>query len=225
MKDFFISYNRADRQYAEWIAWTLEAAGYSVIIQAWDFRPGGNFILDMQRAATESQKTIAVLSETYLKSSYTQPEWAAAFAQDPTSSERKLIPVRVKECQPEGMLRPIDYIDLVGKNKAEAKTLLLEGIKPNGKPIEEPSFPEPTPETVMLPQEAIPYPRALDRVKQIKQQGLQSRLEAIFADYRAVSRQVEGEINAVSRLRLERQLTAIANEMDKIATDIDQLGK
>jgi hypothetical protein len=84
-KDFFISYNRADKQWAEWIAWTLEEAGYSVVVQAWDFRPGGNFVLDMRRATAESQTTIAVLSESYLKSSYTQPEWAAAFADDPES--------------------------------------------------------------------------------------------------------------------------------------------
>lgn len=47
MKDFFISYTGNDRPWAEWIAWVLEEAGYSVVIQAWDFRPGGNFVLDM----------------------------------------------------------------------------------------------------------------------------------------------------------------------------------
>ncbi|RXK82593.1 toll/interleukin-1 receptor domain-containing protein [Chlorobaculum sp. 24CR] len=48
-KDFFISYTSADRQWAEWIAWHLEQAGYSTIIQAWDFHPGSNVILEMQR--------------------------------------------------------------------------------------------------------------------------------------------------------------------------------
>jgi hypothetical protein len=48
-KDFFISYTGADRQWAEWIAWHLEQAGYSTIIQAWDFRAGGNFAHEMQR--------------------------------------------------------------------------------------------------------------------------------------------------------------------------------
>jgi TIR domain len=33
-KDFFISYNKADLQWAEWIAWTLEESGYIVVIQA-----------------------------------------------------------------------------------------------------------------------------------------------------------------------------------------------
>jgi TIR domain/Trypsin-like peptidase domain/Effector-associated domain 9 len=142
VKDFFVSYNRADKQWAEWIAWTLEEAGYSVVIQAWDFRPGGNFVLDMQRAAAESQQTIAVLSESYLKSSFTQPEWAAAFAQDPQSLERKLIPVRVKDCKPEGMLPQIVYIDLVGVSEADAKQALLDGLRDRMKPLEKPIFPE-----------------------------------------------------------------------------------
>jgi hypothetical protein len=56
-------------------------AGYSVVIQAWDCPPGSDFALFMHRAIMETRKTIAVLSETYLSSEYTQPEWAAAFAQ------------------------------------------------------------------------------------------------------------------------------------------------
>jgi TIR domain len=43
--DFFISYNKADRAWAEWIAWQLEQAGYQTTNQAWDFRPGSNFVL------------------------------------------------------------------------------------------------------------------------------------------------------------------------------------
>lgn len=37
--DFFISYNSADRQWAEWIAWTLEAEGFHTVNMAWDFGP------------------------------------------------------------------------------------------------------------------------------------------------------------------------------------------
>ncbi len=40
-KDFFISYNRADQRWAEWVAWHLEKAGCTTVIQAWDFRPCG----------------------------------------------------------------------------------------------------------------------------------------------------------------------------------------
>lgn len=141
-KDFFISYNKADRAWAEWIAWQLEAAGYTAVVQAWDFRPGGNFALDMQRAAEQAERTIAVLSPDYLNSSFTQPEWAAAFAQDPTGDEGRLLPVRVRECDLKGLLSPIVYIDLFGLQRPVAKNALLEGVKrERAKPGTEPHFP------------------------------------------------------------------------------------
>jgi hypothetical protein len=34
MTDFFISYTHVDRPWAEWIAWQLEAAGDTTVIQA-----------------------------------------------------------------------------------------------------------------------------------------------------------------------------------------------
>ena len=72
---FFISYNAADRSWAEWIGWQLEEAGYSVIIQAWDFRPGANFALKMDEAARTAERTIIVLSPNFLASSFTPAEW------------------------------------------------------------------------------------------------------------------------------------------------------
>jgi len=38
MSNFFISYNSADRQWAEWIAWQLEEAGYTTVLQAFPVR-------------------------------------------------------------------------------------------------------------------------------------------------------------------------------------------
>jgi CHASE2 domain-containing sensor protein len=142
MKDFFISYTSADRSWAEWIAWELEAAGYSTIIQAWDFRPGENFVLEMQGAASDAERTILVLSESYLQSSFTPSEWAAAFAQDPTGAERRLVPVCIGKCEPKGVLRALIFIDLIGLDEATARTKLLEGIQDGrGKPASAPVFP------------------------------------------------------------------------------------
>lgn len=73
-----------DSSWAEWIAWTLEDANYSCRIQAWDFRVGSNFVLDMDNASRQCDRTIAVLSNDYLAGLFTQAEWAAAFVGDPT---------------------------------------------------------------------------------------------------------------------------------------------
>nr|MDQ5824493.1 toll/interleukin-1 receptor domain-containing protein [Chloroflexota bacterium] len=142
MKDFFISYNKADKDWAEWIAWELEEAGYSLVIQAWDFRPGSNFVLDMDRAATEANRTIAVLSPDYVSARFPHPEWAAAFAQDPTGSKRTLVPVVVRECDPKGLVNQIVHIKLVGLGENAARQTLLAGLKSErAKPDMRPAFP------------------------------------------------------------------------------------
>jgi hypothetical protein len=160
MKDFFISYTKADQAWAEWIAWTLEGAGYSTVIQTWDFRPGTNFVLEMQRAATEANRTIAVLSQKYLDSTFTQPEWAAAFAQDPQGKKQKLIPVRIAACELTGILAPIVYLDLVGLPEDDARTALLGAFSIRNKPASAPAFPG-VPSTIASPPQPA-YPGTTD---------------------------------------------------------------
>jgi tetratricopeptide (TPR) repeat protein len=143
VENFFVSYNKADKGWAEWIAWCLEEAGYTTIIQAWDFRPGNNFVLEMQEASAKAERTIAVLSPDYVSSKFTQPEWAAAFAKDPTGEKGLLIPVRVKEGTLEGLLPQIIYIDLVELKEDKAKDALLNGVKQQrAKPANKPNFPQ-----------------------------------------------------------------------------------
>lgn len=142
MKDFFVSFNSADKPWADWISWTLEEAGYQVVYQHWDFRPGENFVLEMQRATDDTRKTVIVLTDNYLKADYTQAEWAAAFVEDPRGEQRKLIPLRVAPCKPTGLLRPLIYADLVGLTQDEAKAALLTAVaEGRPKPAREPAFP------------------------------------------------------------------------------------
>jgi len=142
MTDFFVSYTSTDAKWAEWIAYILEEERYSVILQAWDFRPGSNFILEMQEAAKKAARTIMVLSPDYMKSQFASPEWAAAFASDPQSLKRKLVPVIVRPCEPDGLLGQIVHITLVGLSKTEARQQLVAGVRnERAKPTSAPAFP------------------------------------------------------------------------------------
>ncbi|MBW4581677.1 MAG: tetratricopeptide repeat protein [Tildeniella nuda ZEHNDER 1965/U140] len=150
--DFFVSYNQNDRAFAEWIAWILESEGYTTIIQAWDFGAGGNFVLEMQTAAAEAERTIAVLSNHSLRSGFVQAEWAAAFAKDATGKARRLIPIRVADCTPQGLWAQILYVDLVGKPEDIATELVRQEAKKavkkeRGKPTQKPIYPDSTPHT------------------------------------------------------------------------------
>ncbi len=140
--DFFVSYTSPDEEWAEWIGWILDEAGFSVRLQAWDFAAGSNFVLEMQRAAEEASRTIAVLSPAYLKSTFSAPEWAAAFAKDPQGFQRALVPVRVEECEADGLLKAIVHINLVGLEEDEARQRLLDRLSGRrGKPSKKPEFP------------------------------------------------------------------------------------
>ena len=96
--DFFVSYAQEDRAWAEWIAWILEEDGHRILVQAWDFVPGTNWIQNMQAGTRDAARTIAVMSGDYLKSVYGGAEWQAAWASDVQRSSRKLLTVRMAEC-------------------------------------------------------------------------------------------------------------------------------
>jgi len=72
---------------------------------------------------------------------FTQPEWAEAFSGDPTGNMRKLLPVRVRECKPAGLLAPIEYVDLFDLSEQEAESTLLTALLDRAKPSNRPTFP------------------------------------------------------------------------------------
>src|SRR5262249_42322656 len=142
MKDFFISYNRADRVWAEWLAWQLEDAGWSTVIQAWDFRPGSHFVLAMDRAVQEARRLLLVLSPSYLASTFTASEWGTFFARDPAGAQGLLLPVRVAECDVDGPLGQIVYVGLVGLDADAARERRLAVVgEGREQPASSPQYP------------------------------------------------------------------------------------
>lgn len=67
MKDFFVSYTGADLNHATWVAEVLEKSGYTVTIQAWDFKPGDNFVSKINEALSECKKLVVFSRRNYLK--------------------------------------------------------------------------------------------------------------------------------------------------------------
>jgi len=113
----------------------------------------------MQKATTDTHKTIAVLSDNYLDAEYTHPEWAAAFARDPQGQQWMLIPMRVQECTPRGLLGPIPYIDLVALSEQAACVALLKAFSGRARPLQAPAFPGTSGGvTPPIPQRVAPEP-------------------------------------------------------------------
>ncbi len=141
ISDFYISYVRADRPWAEWLAWCLEEANFQVILDVWNFRPGSNFILELNKAIASSQRALIVLSPNYLTCLHAQAQWASAFLQDRRGGIR-VLPVIVHECEVEGLLAQIVPINIYGLDEVTAKKTLLDKLTGHSiKPTEQPIYP------------------------------------------------------------------------------------
>jgi tetratricopeptide (TPR) repeat protein len=127
-REFFVSYTGADQAWAEWLADQLETAGHSVMLQAWDFRPGENFVLRMNQALERADRILAVLSPAYFGSAYATDEWTAALVRDPAGRDR-LLPVRIEPCDLPPLIANRIYVDLVGLDERTAAARLLGGIE------------------------------------------------------------------------------------------------
>src|SRR4051812_29154884 len=66
MKDFFMSCNSADRSLGRADRWAIRGGGYSVPLEAWNSHPGSDSVVEMDCAAKETERSIAVLSPDYL---------------------------------------------------------------------------------------------------------------------------------------------------------------
>jgi hypothetical protein len=174
------------------------------VIDVWDFHAGSNFVLEMQNAATIADRTIAVLSQKYLESSFTAPEWAAAFAQDPQGRKQKLIPIRIAPCDLTGILAPIVYLDLVGLPEEDASAALLGAFSARNKPSSTPAFPgPPTAKAFSVTQSQPSYPGTKQTAARPVTESLASLIENT-AQNRGASR-----LSALERLEFMRRLNAI----------------
>ena len=143
--DFFVSYAQVDRAWAEWIAWELEEDGFRVLVQVWDFVPGTNWVERMQAGVQDAARMVAVLSPAYLESVFGGAEWRAVWAQDPDGAGRRLLPMRVADCERPGLLAGVVGVDLFGVAEDKARQRLREAIARavagRAKPDQAPGFP------------------------------------------------------------------------------------
>jgi tetratricopeptide (TPR) repeat protein len=144
-KDFFVSHAGADRAWAEWVAWQLVQAEYSVELDVWDWAPGRNFVTAMSDALDRCDRVLALFSSAYFdRSRYTTEEWSAAVLHVAGIPESRIVPVRVDDIPAEQMpavLRPLIFCDLFGVDAAEAQRVLLAAVAGPRRPDGEPVFP------------------------------------------------------------------------------------
>ncbi|MET0414903.1 MAG: FxSxx-COOH system tetratricopeptide repeat protein [Actinoplanes sp.] len=135
--DLFVSYAGPDRPWAEWAAQQLEAAGYTVELDAWDWAAGANAVLKMNDALARARRVLALYSPAYFdRDRFAVDEWTAVLAERPdTEGRRRLVPVRVAKVEPPPILRATVYRDLFDLPETRARQALIEAVSGPARPI------------------------------------------------------------------------------------------
>jgi hypothetical protein len=134
--DFFISHAGRDTGWAEWLAWQLREAGYTVELDVWDWAPGEDFVARMAAALERADRLLAVCTEAYLSSPFAGAELRAAFVRQ-AKDEARIVPVLIEPVILPALYAPLIYVDLTGLDEAAAAARLrarLAGLRPTGPP-------------------------------------------------------------------------------------------
>jgi hypothetical protein len=108
--DFFISHAGRDTGWAEWLAWQLQQAGYSVELDVWDLAPGEDFVARMAAALQRADRLLAVCTEAYFASAFGDAELRAAFAGS-AAVEGRIVPVLVEPVPLPRLYGPLIPVD------------------------------------------------------------------------------------------------------------------
>ncbi|MDQ1046632.1 FxSxx-COOH system tetratricopeptide repeat protein [Streptomyces sp. V4I2] len=136
----FLSHAGHDGQWAEWVAWHLQQAGYGVELDLWHWRSGEDFVKKMTEALERASAVVALFSPQYFAPGrYTEEEWTAAVA-----GRDRFVPLVVEPLEPgqlPAILRPRIRQELHDLDEAAALKALLEALRGRDIPTASPAFP------------------------------------------------------------------------------------
>lgn len=118
--DAFISYSHKD---SAWVRDTLlphlEREGLCVCIDFRDFEPGAPSLVNMENAVERSHKTLIVLTPEWVASQWTTFESLLIQTDDPAGRKARMIPLRLKPCEPPKRIAMLTYADFTQPSEVE----------------------------------------------------------------------------------------------------------
>lgn len=171
--DLFISYNRADEEWARRLATRVEQEQWQgrslrAFFAPWDIRPGESVNERLNRALAESRYFGLVLSPESVASQWVGEEWFSSHHADVERKERRLIPLHLRDCDIPRFIAHLNHIDFRDPDKFEEGfrlllTVLREEPLPRGDGQDEPA-------EVSLPP-SVPRPPAGSFVARYDREG------------------------------------------------------
>jgi tetratricopeptide (TPR) repeat protein len=143
--DFFVSHAGADRAWAEWVAWQLTDARYTVELDVWDWAAGHNFVIAISDALERCERVVALFSSAYFdRDRYTTEEWTASMLHVPGMAEGRLVPIRIEKvpaAKVPAVLRQLVVQDISEMTEEQTRRALLAAVAGPRRPDQPPLFP------------------------------------------------------------------------------------
>jgi tetratricopeptide (TPR) repeat protein len=113
--DYFISRRGGSAAIAQEVAEVLMSAGYTVYVQDYNIPRGANFVAAIHDALKRGRHLVVLLTKDYDASEFTLMELTNFLAAAARSAEdRRIVLLRIEDCNPEGVLAGMVFGDLVG---------------------------------------------------------------------------------------------------------------
>ncbi len=114
--DLFISYQKADTEFATKLATAIEGKGegLKVFFAPWDIPAGSNVVKELDAGLSKAKYFGLVMSPEYLRADWTTGEASAAIYTDPGGRLGRVIPLMQTHCQLPPLLRFRRYVDFEG---------------------------------------------------------------------------------------------------------------
>ncbi|MGY1583875.1 TIR domain-containing protein [Streptomyces sp. MN13] len=129
-----------DDQWAEWVAWQLEEAGYRVELRLWHWRAGDDFVAKMNAALERCSAVVAVLSPHYFEPGRnTEAVWGAVVGR-----LGRLVPVAVRPLEKHQLPAVLSsrlIVQLHDLDEPAAVKALTQAVRGSGRPQSPPPFP------------------------------------------------------------------------------------
>ena len=151
----FVSYSRADSDFALKLAEDLQAAGASVWLDQIELEPGKPWDIEIQRALIACNRMLVVLSPTSVNSTNVLDEVSFAL-----KKQKTVIPVLYQDCEIPLRLHRLQYVNLL--NYDRGMRILLRSLADRGQPQPVPAVPAPTVPPAAVTGPGISAPAASD---------------------------------------------------------------
>jgi hypothetical protein len=126
--DVFISYSHRDSEWVrDWLLPRLEETGLRACIDFRDFEVGVPSLVNMERAAEGSRKTLLVLTTNWIESEWTNFEALLVQTEDPIGLRRRILPLMRERCQPPKRIAMLTYADFTAPGRWENELERLIG--------------------------------------------------------------------------------------------------